>query len=89
MSNTARALPPPVGKQQPRGEQTRLILFGTAALVAVVAVVVGVLLATRSTTPSVAPPAQAAALRPRRTEIAASRPRTPSASTRPPSPASG
>ena len=30
MSKPARALPPPVGKQRPRSEQTRLILFGTA-----------------------------------------------------------
>lgn len=58
MSRTARALPPPVGKQRPQSEQTRLVLLGTATLVAVVAVIVGVVLATRSTTPSVAAPAR-------------------------------
>ena len=57
MSKASAALPPPVGKERPRGQQTRLVLLGTAALVAVVAVVVGVLLVTRSATPSAALPA--------------------------------
>ncbi len=56
MSNQAPQ-PPPIGKQRPSTEQARLVVFGTAGLVGIVAVVVGVLLATRST-PAVAPPAQ-------------------------------
>jgi len=56
MNRSARALPPPVGKRSE--PQARLILLATAGLVVVVAVVVGVLLATRSTssTPSPAQP---------------------------------
>jgi peroxiredoxin len=57
MSKHAPSVPPPVGKQRPRNETTRFVLFGTAAIVAIVALVVGVLLATRSPSP-VAPPEQ-------------------------------
>jgi len=53
-----RKAPPPVGKQQ--GVSQRTILFGTIGLVAVVAIAVGVLLATRSS-PSKPPPAAASA----------------------------
>jgi peroxiredoxin len=53
-----RKTPPPVGKHQ--GVSQRTILFGTIGLVAVVAIVVGVLLATRSS-PSKPPPAAASA----------------------------
>ena len=51
------APPPPVGKQRPLAERTRLIWAATGGLVIVVGIVVGVLLATRST--STPPPAAA------------------------------
>jgi peroxiredoxin len=54
------ARPPAVGKHRPRGEQTRLVWFATGGVAAVLAVVIVVLLVTRST-PAVAPPAQAVA----------------------------
>jgi peroxiredoxin len=53
-----RKAPPPVGKRQ--GPSQRAVLFGTIGLVAVVAIAVGVLLATRSS-PSKPPPAAASA----------------------------
>jgi len=53
-----RKAPPPVGKQQ--GVSQKTVLFGTIGLIAVVAIAVGVLLATRSS-PSKPPPAAASA----------------------------
>ena len=56
------AKPPPVGKQRPRAEQTRrLIWVASGGLIVVVGIVVGVLLATRSSPSVAAPPATPAA----------------------------
>jgi len=58
MSSKTPRKPPPVGKQQPRPTRSRLLLFAAAALAALAAVAVAVVLATRSSTPKVAPPAR-------------------------------
>jgi peroxiredoxin len=57
----AQVKPPPVGKQRPVRERMQLVWAGTGAVVVLVAVVVGVLLATRSSAnvPSAAPPSAA------------------------------
>jgi peroxiredoxin len=49
------AAPPPVGKQRPLAERARLIWAATGTLIVIVGIIVGVLLATRST--SKPPPA--------------------------------
>jgi peroxiredoxin len=57
MSDPAR-ITPPLGRRRARNDQSRLALFGTAGpVVIVVAVVAGILLATKST-PAVPPPAR-------------------------------
>ena len=44
-----RVAPPPVGKQRPLAERGRLVWGASGALIVIVGIVVGVLLATRST----------------------------------------
>lgn len=56
----AAAKPPPVGKQRPRAEMTRLVWASSGALLLVVAIVIGVLLVNRSS-PKPPPPAAASA----------------------------